>query len=31
MKEKIWLSYSHMGGNEPKYIHQAFEENWVVP
>ena len=31
MKEKIWLSSPHMGGNELKYIHQAFEENWVAP
>ncbi len=31
MKEKIWLSSPHMGGNELKYIHQAFDENWVAP
>ena len=31
MKEKIWLSSPHMGGNELKYIHRAFEENWVAP
>lgn len=31
MKEKIWLSSPHMGGDELKYIYQAFEENWVAP
>lgn len=31
MAEKIWLSSPHMGGNELKYIHQAFDENWVAP
>ncbi len=31
MSDKIWLSSPHMGGNELKYIHQAFEENWVAP
>ncbi len=29
--EKIWLSSPHMGGNELKYIHQAFDQNWVAP
>lgn len=29
--EKIWLSSPHMGGNELKYINQAFDENWVAP
>ncbi len=28
---KIWLSSPHMGGSEIKYIHEAFEENWVAP
>lgn len=28
---KIWLSSPHMGGNELKYIHEAFETNWVAP
>lgn len=28
---KIWLSSPHMGGNELKYIHEAFENNWVAP
>lgn len=31
MNEKIWLSSPHMGGNELKYIHEAFDENWVAP
>lgn len=29
--KKIWLSSPHMGGNELKYIHEAFDENWVAP
>lgn len=28
---KIWLSSPHMGGNEQKYINEAFEANWVAP
>ncbi|RXM50096.1 MULTISPECIES: DegT/DnrJ/EryC1/StrS family aminotransferase [unclassified Chryseobacterium] len=31
MKDKIWLSSPHMGGTELKYIHEAFEANWVAP
>ena len=31
MQDKIWLSSPHMGGNELKYIHEAFAENWVAP
>lgn len=31
MNPKIWLSSPHMGGNELKYIHDAFDENWVAP
>lgn len=31
MSDKIWLSSPHMGGNELKYVHYAFEENWVAP
>ncbi len=30
-KSKIYLSSPHMGGNERKYIDQAFEENWIAP
>ena len=28
---KIWLSSPHMGGNELKYIHEAFDANWIAP
>lgn len=28
---RIWLSLAHMGGNEQKYIQEAFDTNWVVP
>lgn len=28
---KIWLSSPHMGGNEQKYVQQAFDTNWVAP
>lgn len=31
MSDKIWLSSPHMGGNELKYIHEAFDANWVAP
>lgn len=31
MSQKIWLSSPHMGGNELKYINEAFAENWVAP
>lgn len=31
MSSKIWLSSPHMGGNELKYIHEAFDTNWVAP
>lgn len=31
MNSKIWLSSPHMGGNELKYIHEAFDHNWVAP
>ncbi len=31
MKSKIWLSSPHMGGHELKYIHEAFDQNWVAP
>jgi len=31
MKEKIWLSSPHMGGNEMKYIQQAYDTNWIAP
>ncbi|WET00129.1 aminotransferase class I/II-fold pyridoxal phosphate-dependent enzyme [Chryseobacterium arthrosphaerae] len=31
MNTKIWLSSPHMGGNELKYINEAFQNNWVAP
>lgn len=31
MSEKIWLSSPHMGGNELKYVNEAFDTNWVAP
>ncbi|MEY8759779.1 aminotransferase class I/II-fold pyridoxal phosphate-dependent enzyme [Chryseobacterium tongliaoense] len=31
MNSKVWLSSPHMGGNELKYIHEAFDANWVAP
>jgi len=30
-KSKIWLSSPHMGGNEKKYIKEAFDSNWIAP
>lgn len=31
MHSKIWLSSPHMGGNERKYVNEAFDTNWVAP
>jgi dTDP-4-amino-4,6-dideoxygalactose transaminase len=31
INEKIWLSSPHMGGDELKFIQEAFETNWVAP
>lgn len=31
MKSKIWLSSPHMGGNEMKYVQEAYNTNWVAP
>jgi dTDP-4-amino-4,6-dideoxygalactose transaminase len=31
MKDKIYLSLAHMGGEEMAYIQEAFDSNWVVP
>lgn len=30
-KKRIWLSLAQMGGEEQKYIKEAFDTNWVVP
>ena len=31
MKSKIWLSSPHMGGNEMKYVNEAYDTNWIAP
>ncbi|MEA2042153.1 MAG: aminotransferase class I/II-fold pyridoxal phosphate-dependent enzyme [Bacteroidota bacterium] len=31
MKNKIWLSSPHLGGNEQKFVNEAFAENWIAP
>lgn len=31
MKKRIYLASPHMGGEEIKYINEAFESNWVAP
>ncbi|UFH46663.1 DegT/DnrJ/EryC1/StrS family aminotransferase [Flavobacterium galactosidilyticum] len=31
MNQKIWLSSPHMGGNEQKFVNEAFDTNWVAP
>lgn len=31
LPKKIWLSSPHMGGQELKYIHDAFDSNWIAP
>lgn len=31
MNERIFLSSPHMGGNEMKYIQEAFDKNWIAP
>ena len=29
--KKIWLSSPHMGGNEMKYVQDAYDTNWIAP
>lgn len=31
MRDRIYLSSPHMGGEEMKYIQEAFDTNWVAP
>ena len=31
MKKRIYLASPHMGGEELKFINEAFESNWVAP
>ncbi len=30
MNQRIYLSPPHMGGNEMKYIQEAFDTNWIA-
>lgn len=30
-KKKIWLSLAQMGGNEQKFVQEAFDSNWIAP
>ncbi len=30
-RERIWLSPPHMGGEELKYVQEAFDSNWISP
>jgi dTDP-4-amino-4,6-dideoxygalactose transaminase len=30
-QEKIWLSSPHMGGEEIKFVQEAFDTNWISP
>jgi dTDP-4-amino-4,6-dideoxygalactose transaminase len=30
-QSKIWLSSPHMGGNEEKFVKEAFDMNWIAP
>ncbi|OYT11121.1 MAG: pyridoxal phosphate-dependent aminotransferase [Bacteroidetes bacterium 4572_112] len=30
-RKKIWLASPHMGGNEMKYVQEAYDTNWVAP
>ena len=31
MNKTIWISSPHMGGNEEKYVKEAFDSNWIAP
>jgi dTDP-4-amino-4,6-dideoxygalactose transaminase len=31
MKKKVWLSSPHMGGEEIRFIQEAFDTNWIAP
>jgi dTDP-4-amino-4,6-dideoxygalactose transaminase len=30
-RERIWLSAPHMGGEEIKFVQEAFDTNWIAP
>jgi dTDP-4-amino-4,6-dideoxygalactose transaminase len=31
MYKRIWLSSPHLGGNERKFVNEAFDTNWLAP
>ncbi|TDM37815.1 pyridoxal phosphate-dependent aminotransferase [Macrococcoides canis] len=31
MQKRVFLSSPHMGGNEEKYVKEAFDTNWIAP
>ena len=31
MNQRMWMSLAHMGGQEERFIKEAFDTNWVVP
>src|SRR5690625_3531716 len=31
VSNRVFLSSPHMGGNEEKYVSDAFEKNWIAP
>lgn len=31
MSERVYLSSPHMGGDEIKYVQEAFDSNWIAP
>lgn len=31
MKDRIWLSSPHMGGEEQQFVDEAFKTNWIAP
>ncbi|TLX75677.1 aminotransferase class I/II-fold pyridoxal phosphate-dependent enzyme [Labilibacter sediminis] len=31
MKPRVYLSSPHMSGHELKYVHEAFDQNWIAP
>ncbi|CAM2075846.1 MAG: aminotransferase class I/II-fold pyridoxal phosphate-dependent enzyme [uncultured Clostridium sp.] len=31
MNKRLYLSSPHMGGEELKYVHEAFKSNWIAP
>jgi len=31
MRDKVWLSSPHLGGDEIKFVNEAFAGNWIAP